>query len=72
MGSGSQLAEHGMSGERVMTDNGPGYQCHASKQAITKLGLKHIETKPYTPRTNGSLARNPPTSHVSQGTRQSG
>ncbi len=55
-----------------MADNGPGYQSHASKQAITELGLKHIKTMPCTPRTNGSLASNPPTSHVSQATRQNG
>ncbi len=46
------LAEHGISVERVMTDNEPGYQSHAFKQAITDPGFKHITTKPYTPRTN--------------------
>ncbi len=49
----NQLAEHGILVERVMTDNGPGYLSHAFKQAITELGVKHIRTKPYTPRTNG-------------------
>ncbi len=55
-----------------MTDNGPDYQSHASKQAIIELGLKHIKARPYTLRTHGSLASNPPTSRVSQGTRQNG
>jgi len=49
----NELAERGISVERVMTDNGPGYTSHAFKAAITKLGLRHIKTKPYTPRTNG-------------------
>ena len=36
-----------------MTDNGAGYRSDRFKQAIAELGLKHIKTKPYTPRTNG-------------------
>ncbi len=49
----NELAEHGINVERVMTDNGPGYRSHTFKAAIAELGLRHIKTKPYTPRTNG-------------------
>jgi len=49
----SELAERGINVERVMTDNGPGYLSRSFKAAIDELGLKHIKTKPYTPRTNG-------------------
>ena len=49
----NQLAERGIRVERVMTDNGAGYRSDRFKQAIAELGLKHIKTKPYTPRTNG-------------------
>lgn len=49
----NELAERGIRVERVMTDNGSGYRSHAFKHAIQELGLRHIKTKPYTPRTNG-------------------
>lgn len=43
--------------KRVMTDNGPCYISHAFAEACKSLGLKHIRTKPYTPRTNGKAER---------------
>jgi transposase InsO family protein len=43
--------------ERVMTDNGSCYLSRAFDQACNKLGLKHIKTKPYTPKTNGKAER---------------
>jgi transposase InsO family protein len=43
--------------ERVMTDNGACYKSHAFRDACKRLGLKHIRTKPYTPRTNGKAER---------------
>lgn len=49
----SELAERGINVERVMTDNGTGYRSKRFRQAINELGLTHIKTKPYTPRTNG-------------------
>ncbi|MBV9990103.1 MAG: IS481 family transposase [Alphaproteobacteria bacterium] len=42
---------------RVMTDNGSCYRSKAFRKACTKLGLKHIRTKPYTPKTNGKAER---------------
>ncbi len=42
--------------ERVMTDNGVGYK-NAFKAACDKLGIRHVKTRPYTPRTNGKAER---------------
>jgi len=42
---------------RVMTDNGSCYRSHAFARACRRLELKHIRTKPYTPRTNGKAER---------------
>ena len=43
--------------ERVMTDNGSCYKSLAFRDACKRLGLKHIRTKPYTPKTNGKAER---------------
>ncbi len=43
--------------ERVMTDNGSCYLSGAFRDACNRLGIKHIRTKPYTPRTNGKAER---------------
>lgn len=40
-----------------MTDNGSCYLSKAFRQACQRLGLKHLKTKPYTPRTNGKAER---------------
>jgi transposase InsO family protein len=42
--------------ERVMTDNGTGYK-NTFKAACDELGIRHIKTKPYTPKTNGKAER---------------
>ena len=47
----------GIKVERVMTDNGSCYKSFAFRRACKRLGLKHIRTKPYTPRTNGKAER---------------
>ncbi len=39
--------------ERVMSDNGSCYRSRAFARTCVALGLKHIRTKPYTPKTNG-------------------
>ena len=41
----------------VMTDNGACYQSNAFKQACQQLNLKHIRTRPFTPKTNGKAER---------------
>ena len=43
--------------ERVMTDNGACYRSKAFAKACKRLGLKHIFTRPYTPKTNGKAER---------------
>ena len=40
-----------------MTDNGSCYRAKAFAKACKRLGLRHILTKPYTPRTNGKAER---------------
>lgn len=47
----------GVAVTRVMTDNGACYKALAFRDACKALGLKHIRTKPYTPRTNGKAER---------------
>jgi transposase InsO family protein len=49
--------ERGVHIERVMTDNGSAYQSHAFRDACRELGIRHLRTKPYTPRTNGKAER---------------
>jgi transposase InsO family protein len=43
--------------ERVMTDNGSPYVSHAHAAACRELGLRHLRTRPYRPRTNGKAER---------------
>lgn len=47
----------GITVTRVMTDNGACYKAHAFRDACRTLGIRHIRTKPYTPRTNGKAER---------------
>jgi transposase InsO family protein len=47
----------GIKVERVMTDNGSCYLSRHFAKACEKLGLKHIRTRPYTPKTNGKAER---------------
>jgi transposase InsO family protein len=51
------FAEHGVQVKAVMTDNGSAYYSHAHQRALTELGLKHLRTRPYRPRTNGKAER---------------
>jgi transposase InsO family protein len=48
---------HGVGVERVMTDNGPCYLSLVHATACRTLGLKHVRTRPYRPRTNGKAER---------------
>jgi transposase InsO family protein len=43
--------------ERVMTDNGSGYVSRLFGKACRRLRLRHIRTRPYTPKTNGKAER---------------
>ena len=40
-----------------MTDNGSCYRSEAFAKTCRRLGLKHLRTRPYTPRTNGKAER---------------
>jgi transposase InsO family protein len=46
-------AAHGIDVQRLMTDNGPAYISLAHALACRALGLRHLRTRPYRPRTNG-------------------
>ncbi|MCO5155178.1 MAG: IS481 family transposase [Aquamicrobium sp.] len=50
-------ASLGITVTRVMTDNGSCYRSKAFARACREFGLKHIRTRPYTPRTNGKAER---------------
>ena len=47
----------GVTVKRVMSDNGSCYRSSAFREACKALNLKHIRTRPYTPRTNGKAER---------------
>ena len=51
------FARQGITVERVMTDNGSAYRSRHWGQACGGLALRHIRTRPYTPRTNGKAER---------------
>ena len=51
------FAGHGIHVERVMTDNGSAYVSHAHQIACRRLGIRHLRTRPYRPRTNGKAER---------------
>jgi len=50
-------AAHGVTVERLMTDNGNAYRSKAHAIACRALGIRHIRTRPYRPRTNGKAER---------------
>jgi transposase InsO family protein len=53
----AHFQQRGVRIERVMTDNGPGYLSHAFRDACRRHRIRHLRTKPYTPRTNGKAER---------------
>ncbi len=40
-----------------MTDNGNGYRSHAHAALCRRLGIRHLFTRPYRPKTNGKAER---------------
>lgn len=48
---------HGIRVERVMTDNGSAYRSRRFAKALRWLRVRHIFTRPYTPKTNGKAER---------------
>lgn len=49
--------QRGIRIERVMTDNGSAYVSHAFRDTCQQLRIRHLRTKPFTPRTNGKAER---------------
>jgi transposase InsO family protein len=47
----------GISVERVLSDNGACYRSQLHAQACRELGMRHLFTRPYRPRTNGKAER---------------
>ncbi len=43
--------------ERVLTDNGTCYRSRRFQRLLRRLGMRHLRTRPYTPRTNGKAER---------------
>lgn len=50
-------ARHNITVQRLMTDNGSAYISHAHALACAELGIRHLRTQPYRPRTNGKAER---------------
>jgi transposase InsO family protein len=50
-------AEHGVTVERVLTDNGGAYISIAHAIACRALGIRHLRTRPRRPQTNGKAER---------------
>jgi transposase len=48
---------HGVKVYRVMTDNGTSFRSRRYPKALRLLKIKHLRTKPYTPKTNGKAER---------------
>ncbi|WP_026304620.1 IS481 family transposase [Kaistia granuli] len=51
------LLRHGVTVQRVMTDNGSAYRSKLFAKALLAAGARHVRTRPYTPRTNGKAER---------------
>jgi transposase InsO family protein len=51
------FADHGITVERVLSDNGSCYRSFAWRDACTDLGMVHKRTRPYRPQTNGKIER---------------
>jgi transposase InsO family protein len=49
--------EMGITVERVLSDNGSCYRSGAHAEACSELGMRHLFTRPYRPRTNGKAER---------------
>jgi transposase InsO family protein len=53
----AHFAGFGIRVERLMTDNGSAYRATIHALACKALGIKHLRTRPYRPRTNGKAER---------------
>jgi transposase InsO family protein len=48
---------HGITVERVLTDNGSAYRSSVHALACKALGIRHLRTRPHRPQTNGKAER---------------
>jgi len=53
----AHFAERGVRVQAVLTDNGSAYVSQVHAAACRELGLRHLRTRPYRPRTNGKAER---------------
>jgi transposase InsO family protein len=51
------FADHGITVERVLTDNGSCYRSRHWRQHLLAAGIRHKRTRPYRPQTNGKVER---------------
>ena len=51
------FARHGMTVERLITDNGSAYRSTVHAIACRAMGIRHLRTRPYRPQTNGKAER---------------
>ncbi len=51
------FAALGIKAQRIMSDNGPCYISKNFAAYLRCLGLRHVRTRPYTPKTNGKAER---------------
>ena len=51
------FGRNGIAVQRLMSDNGSAYKSYDFRNLLTELGIRHIRTRPYTPRTNGKAER---------------
>ena len=51
------FARHGVVTERLMSDNGSAYKSYLFADLLRQRGIRHVRTRPYTPRTNGKAER---------------
>lgn len=51
------FADHGVTVERVLSDNGSAYRSYAWRDACAELGISPKRTRPYRPQTNGKIER---------------
>jgi len=50
-------AVRGVTVTGLMTDNGSAYRSHAVRACLAASAIRHLRTRPYTPRTNGKAER---------------
>jgi transposase InsO family protein len=53
----AHFARHGITTERLITDNGGAYRSTIHAIACRTLGIRHLRTRPYRPQTNGKAER---------------